>query len=160
MEPNKAVRMLLAAIVFSTSSCGYFPVFRSQSPDRKHEIRVLRNLPGFEAEYAVRVEISGPSDQATIFSKKRTAINFVEAQWLPDSTQVGVLLCGWWTGPFIGGYDTIRHRALDGNIFKSAIAQQVRDKYSVPPGVDPIRWACSSDGRDEYRRLNKAYPSE
>lgn len=148
--------LLLLAAALAASNCGVFtnfPHFTSRSPDGHAVVRVMRNMPGSDAEYVFRVEVSTAQERTVVYRHNRGAsIGLVEAHWSADSGQVGLLICNrFGGGPVLISYDLANRRSLSPSVFRQALEEQIRSKYSLTDEADVIRWACSNEGLEAYR---------
>lgn len=145
--------MILAAV-----GCGwaedYYPQFRSRSPDGRNELRVMRNLPSYAADYRFKVELSTTGGEIAIHSEPReSAVGLVEVYWSADGTQMGLLVCDMLSGPLFLSYDIARQRPLPPSTFRQFLEGQIREKYAAADEGDLIGWACSERGNAAYAAL-------
>ena len=148
--------LLALAIALTATACWkyYYSQFVCRSPDARSEVRVVRNLPGYGADYKFRVEVSGVRGTTVIYNEQReAAIGLVEAHWSNDSTQLGLLVCNMLSSPVLLGYDLTHGLSLPGDAFRPILEQQIRRKYANTNSRDPVAWACSSEGNAAYRNL-------
>jgi hypothetical protein len=146
-------------LILPTTNCGwweYYPQFRCQSPGG-NEIRVVRNLRGYAADYKFRVEVSTTGGVTVVYRRERqSAIGLVEAYWSQDEKQVGVLVCDMLSDPVFVSYDLARHQMLSPLTFRPALEQQIRRKYPTADREDPVGWACSNAGSAAYQEITAA----
>lgn len=153
-----AVCTSIIPILFAAIGCGwwedYYPRFKSRSPDGQTELRGMRHLPSYAADYRFKVELSTARGEIVIHSEpQESAIGLVEIYWSANSTQMGVLVCDMLSGPVFLSYDVARNQALPPTTFRPLIEGQIKRKYAAADQEDLIGWACSERGNAAYKAL-------
>lgn len=160
MSTKRAPYALVVLILMILAAVGcrwwedYYPQFRSRSPDGHNELRVMRNLPSFAADYRFKIELSNARGDIVIHSASReSAIGLVEIYWSADGTEMGLLVCDMLSGPVFLSYDILHQRALPPPTFRQFLERQIIRKYSAADKGDLIGWACSERGNAAYTSL-------
>jgi hypothetical protein len=144
------------AALFAMTGCWkyYHAQFVCGSPDGHSEVRVVRNLPGYAADYRFKIELSSVHGRAVIHNQNReSSIGLVEAHWSSDGSKLGLLVCDMLSGPVLLGYDVGRTQEMPVDTIKPILERQLLRKYSQADRTDPISWACSNDGNAAYQKI-------
>jgi hypothetical protein len=114
----------------------------------------MKHPPGEAGSYVVRVEVSSGDRSDVIYRHNvDSAIALVETNWAADGRSVTMLACNTISRRIMFTYDIGDHKMLAGVANDEALADQLRRKYTIPTGVQPIEWACSVEGSQAYKRL-------
>jgi len=103
----------------------------------------VRNFPGSDAEYRFRVEVRTERGDTVIYRQDEGShLRLIEANWSPDGSQVGLLICNW-SRPLMVGYDIRAGRMVPPSAFQGVIEAQLRRKYGRTGNDDVLYWACT-----------------
>jgi len=104
---------------------------------------VLRNLPGSDAEYRFKVEVSSADGKRIIYENTLgSRLRLIEANWSKNGTQLGLLVCNWGR-PLLLGYDLAERRSISPEAFRGLIEGQLTRKYKLTGIGDVFYWACT-----------------
>jgi hypothetical protein len=158
VRTNVSACASIIPIILAATGCAwwedYYPQFKSRSPDGQTELRVMRNLPSYAADYRFKVELSTARGEIVIHSEpQESAIGLVEIYWSANGTQMGLLVCDMLSGPVFLSYDVAHRQLLPPLTFRHFLEGQIKHKYAAADQEDLIGWACSQRGNAAYTAL-------